>query len=80
MPTETPDSDWNALECQETEDHRENYWLCECGRHMTVIFADSPGGDWELYWCAGCGTVHIHYADNSGDSRYIPDPKFKGVP
>lgn len=62
------------------EDNRPDYWRCICGRHMSVIFAvsDDEDGDIELYWCAGCGVVHVHYKNGSEGSRYIPDPKYMG--
>lgn len=65
------------------EDNRPDYWNCICGRRMSLIFScdddDSErSGLINLYWCAGCGVVHIHYTDGTGDSRYIPNPKFVG--
>lgn len=55
------------------------YQRCHCGRFMGLILGDGPCREWEVRWCAGCGTVHIHYDDpNEEDSRYVPDPKLIG--
>lgn len=49
---------------------------------MTIIFGEMPLHErtWEVYWCAGCGEVNVHYTDESGDSRYVVNPELKGKP
>lgn len=71
---------------QSDPDNRAEFDRCDCGRWMMTILstADDPPGDvsdgFSVLWCYGCGLVHIHYSDESSDSRYTPNPKFKGAP
>ena len=55
---------------------------CECGRWMGTIFAvdTKTGKGVSIRWCAGCGTVNVHYEVDDDNSRYVVNPAFKGKP
>ncbi len=58
------------------------YDRCDCGRLMQLILgvdALSPDGI-QVFWCAGCGVVNIHYNNDSGDTHYEPRPELIGIP
>lgn len=50
---------------------------CICGRWMTLVI-ESNHNSADVFWCGGCGVLHIHYSDGRKDSRYIPNPELTG--
>ena len=54
--------------------------VCICGRGMLRVLncnIDYKPGI-HVYWCAGCGVMHVRNLYGSQDARYIPNPKVIG--